>query len=69
MKPIQVAILVVVAAVAGGLFTKWETSRNAAPVAAVAVPATPAPAPVAPAEQAAAEPAQGPGTDASVAVS
>lgn len=60
MKPIQVAILVAVAAVAGGLITKWATSRNVAPVAAVAVPATPAPAPAAPAAQAAAEPAQAP---------
>jgi hypothetical protein len=53
MKPIQVAILVAVAAVAGGLITKWATSRNVAPVAAVAVPATPAVAPAAPVEQAA----------------
>lgn len=60
MKPIQVGILVAVAALAGGLITKWVTSRNAAPVAAVAVPATPAPTPVAPAEQATAEPAKAP---------
>jgi hypothetical protein len=56
MKPIQVGILVVAAAVAGGLITKWATSRNAAPVAAVAVPATPAPAPAAPAQAKAPEP-------------
>jgi hypothetical protein len=55
MKPIQVAILVVAAAVAGGLITKWQTSRNAAPVAATAVPATPAPA-----EQATPAPAKAP---------
>lgn len=60
MKPIQVGILVAVAALAGGLITKWVTSRNVAPVAAVAVPATPAPTPVAPAEQAAAVPAKVP---------
>jgi len=60
MKPIQVGILVAVAALAGGLITKWVTSRNVAPVTAVAVPAAPAPAPVAPAEQAAAEPAKVP---------
>lgn len=52
MKPLQVALLVVVSAVAGGLFMKWQISRNAAQVA-VAVPAappvqaaTPAPVPV-----------------------
>jgi hypothetical protein len=60
MKPIQVGILVAVAAVAGGLITKWVTSRNAAPEAAVAAPATPAPTPAAPAEQAAAAPAKAP---------
>ena len=64
MKPIQVAILVVAAAVAGGLITKWQTSRNEAPVAAVAVPAAvpapAAPAPAAPAEQAEPMPAHGP---------
>jgi hypothetical protein len=43
MKPIQVGILVAVAAVGGGLITKWMTSRNAAPEVAVAAPATPAP--------------------------
>ena len=58
MKPIQVGILVAVAAVAGGLITKWVTSRNAAPEVAVAAPATPAPA--APAEQAASAPAKAP---------
>ena len=46
MKPVQVGILVAVAALGGGLFTKWLTSRNAAPV--VAAPAT-APAPATPA--------------------
>jgi hypothetical protein len=60
MKPIQVAILVVAAAVAGGLITKWQTSRNAAPEMAVAVPAAPAPAPATPVEPATAEPAQAP---------
>jgi len=47
MKPIQVGILVAVAAVAGGLITKWATSHNAAPPAApaaTAAPAAPAPA-------------------------
>ena len=42
MKPIQVGILVAVAAVAGGLITKWVTSRNAAPVATMATTAAPA---------------------------
>jgi len=50
---------VVAAAVAGGLITKWQTSRNAAPEMAVAV-ATPAPAPATPVEPATAEPAQAP---------
>jgi hypothetical protein len=58
MKPIQVAILVAVAAVGGGLITKWVTSRNAAPEAAVAVSATPASA--APVEQATPAPIQAP---------
>jgi len=41
MKPLHVGILVIVAAVGGGLFTKWQTSRN---VAAIAVrPMSPAP--------------------------
>ena len=44
MKPIQVGILVAVAAVAGGLITKWATSHNAAPPAAPAATAAPAPA-------------------------
>ena len=35
MKPLHVGILVIVAAVGGGLFTKWQTSRNVAPVAVV----------------------------------
>ena len=44
MKPLHVGILVVVAAVGGGLFTKWQTSRNVAPMtkAKVAAPAPPA---------------------------
>ena len=55
MKPLQVALLVVVSALAGGLFMKWEISRNVTPAAA-AVPATlvtqaAAPAPVQPAAQ------------------
>jgi hypothetical protein len=36
MKPLQVALLVVVSAVIGGLFMKWQISRNMARVAAVA---------------------------------
>ncbi len=60
MKPIQVAILVVAAAVAGGLITKWQTSRNTPPEMALAVPAIPAPAPATPVEPATAEPAQAP---------
>ena len=55
MKPIQVGILVAVAAVGGGLITKWATSRNQAPEVAVAAPATPAPVA---AEQAKAVPAE-----------
>jgi len=54
MKPLHVGILVVVAAVGGGLFTKWQTSRNVAPVA-MAKPAT-APAPAAMAKPAVMEP-------------
>src|SRR5258708_17927262 len=42
MKPLHVGILVVVAAVGGGLFTKWQTSRNVAQVSAMK-PGTPAP--------------------------
>ena len=46
MKPLQVVLLVVVSALAGGLFMKWQISRNTAPAAAsaatVAQPATPA---------------------------
>jgi len=47
MKPLQVALLVVVSAVAGGLFMKWQISRNtvqatASAPAAVAQPAAPA---------------------------
>ncbi len=48
MKPIYVGILVVAAAVGGGLFTKWQTSRNVAPAAAATTAVT---APAAPAEQ------------------
>jgi len=53
MKPLQIALLVVVSALAGGLFMKWELSRNvtsgaavtpAAPVAQTAAPATAQPA-------------------------
>ena len=51
MKPIQVGILVAVAAVAGGLITKWATSHNAVPPAPAAAPA-PASAPATPAAQA-----------------
>jgi hypothetical protein len=43
MKPIQVAILVAVAAVGGGLFTKWWIGRNIAPVAAATAQAPVAP--------------------------
>lgn len=43
MKPLHVGILVIVAAVGGGLFTKWQTSRNVAPMAA-ALPAASTPA-------------------------
>jgi hypothetical protein len=59
MKPIQVGILVAVAAVAGGLITKWATSRRAAPGAPAVEVAAPAPAvEVAPAAQPAAEQGQ-----------
>ena len=34
MKPFQVALLVVVSALAGGLFMKWQISRNMTPAAA-----------------------------------
>jgi hypothetical protein len=37
MKPIQVALLVAVSAVAGGLFMKWQISRNMARVTSAAV--------------------------------
>jgi len=53
MKPLHVALLVVVSALAGGLFMKWQISRNmtrAAAVNPVAVMAPPVkPAPVQPA--------------------
>lgn len=42
MKPLHVGILVVVAAIGGGLFTKWQTSRNVTPIAMVK-PVAPAP--------------------------
>lgn len=58
MKPIQVGILVAVAAVAGGLITKWATSRNTAPVAPAAI--TAAPAPATPAAQVTPAPPQAP---------
>ena len=49
MKPLQIAILVAVSAVAGGLFMKWQISRNMAQVTAAAPAAQPAqPAPVQP---------------------
>ncbi len=40
MKPLQVALLVVVSALAGGLFMKWQISRNMAPATAAAPKAT-----------------------------
>jgi len=40
MKPLHVALLVVVSAVAGGLFMKWEIGRNAKQVAVAAPAAT-----------------------------
>jgi hypothetical protein len=56
MKPMQVGILVAVAAVAGGLITKWATSRSVAPVSTTATAAAPAPAtPAAPVTPAAAQ--------------
>ncbi|HXI40480.1 MAG TPA: hypothetical protein VNH83_10900 [Bryobacteraceae bacterium] len=42
MKPLHVGILVVVAAVGGGLFTKWQTSRNVAQVSAMKPATAPA---------------------------
>src|SRR6266446_4412798 len=48
MKPLHVGILVMVAAVGGGLFTKWQTSRNVAPMVAAR---SMAPAPPAAAEK------------------
>ena len=48
MKPHQVALLVIVSAVAGGLFMKWEIGRNA-PHAVAAAPAVTPAAPVQPA--------------------
>jgi len=53
MKPLHVGILVIVAAVGGGLFTKWQTSRNVLPIAPATTMA-PAP-PAAPGQPAAAE--------------
>jgi hypothetical protein len=43
MKPLQIAILVAVSAVAGGLFMKWQISRNMAQVTAAAPVAQPVP--------------------------
>ncbi len=40
MKPLHVAVLVVVSAVIGGMFMKWQISRNMARVAVVAPAAT-----------------------------
>ena len=63
MKPIQVAVLVAVSAVGGGLLMKWQISRNMARVTAVAVrPVAPVaavekPSPLLPVKQQAAEPA------------
>jgi len=49
MKPLQIAILVAVSAVVGGMFMKWQISRNIAQVTAAAPVAQPAqPAPVEP---------------------
>jgi len=44
MKPLQVALLVAVSAVAGGVFMKWQISRNTPVAAAPAVVTAPAPA-------------------------
>jgi hypothetical protein len=50
MKPLQIAILVAVSAVAGGLFMKWQIGRNMAQVTAAAAPVAQVaqPAPVEP---------------------
>jgi len=40
MKPLQVVLLVVVSALAGGLFMKWQINRNMAPATAAAPKAT-----------------------------
>src|SRR5690349_12615583 len=45
MKPIQVAVLVAVSAVGGGLLMRWQISRNMTRVTAVAVRPQPAAAP------------------------
>jgi len=55
MKPLHVALLVVVSAVAGGLFMKWEIGRNAKQVA-VAAAAAPVAQPAVPAQPPAAQP-------------
>jgi len=54
MKPLQVAILVAVSAVAGGLFMKWQISRNTVqPTETAAAPApVAAPAPASPVAEA-----------------
>jgi len=68
MKPIQVAVLVAVSAVGGGLLMRWQISRNMARSTAVAVrpepvaaaapaPAIEKPSPLVPVKQQAAEPA------------
>jgi hypothetical protein len=44
MRPLQIAILVAVSAVAGGLFMKWQISRNMVQVTAAAPVAQPVPA-------------------------
>jgi hypothetical protein len=52
MKPIQVAVLVAVSAVGGGLLMKWQISRNMARATAVVKPAATSPtAPAVPAEK------------------
>jgi len=65
MKPLQVVLLVVVSAVAGGLFMKWEIGRGGAEaptkVAAAANPVASAPlAPVAAQQSQSAEPVEPP---------
>jgi hypothetical protein len=66
MKPLHVGILVIVAAVGGGLFTKWQTSRNVAPIA-VAKPAAVAAEKPAAMQPAAAQPVANPAETAAQA--